>query len=181
MRRLSARTQARNRSDAIQLRRGQQFAEQHRAEPAILPAVLHDEGDLGHSRLAGRLVARHGDERIGIFRRLDDERQPRLVVDVGVEARPVGRQPLHDREETAIARVATQVIVERHEARRVVRTDRTHADAGAVTQEDRPVESLQALGRVTHSIGDTTFPTGRPGDSHPMDGSRAVLSLVRRR
>jgi Prokaryotic dksA/traR C4-type zinc finger len=96
--------------DPPRLGSGEQLTEQSASESLALPAVLHDERDLGDAGLAGRLVTRDGDElqaRGAVM--FDDERQPRVMVDVRQEARPVWRQPLHQAEEVLIGRVRSSV------------------------------------------------------------------------
>jgi hypothetical protein len=68
---------------------------------ATLPAILDEEGDLGHVGPIGGLGASDCDQRIGLFGQFHDQRQSRAVVDLGQEARPVGRQSSHHREDPA--------------------------------------------------------------------------------
>src|SRR5207247_8476664 len=66
---------------------------------------------------------------------LDHEREAAVVVHVGEEACPVGRQATHDGEEALVARVAAGAIVELGEARFVVGTDRPEAQTLAARQQ----------------------------------------------
>jgi len=102
--------------------------EESRAETSVLPAVLYDERDLDGVSLAGRVVSAHGDEHPLAARvRFDDQRKALPVVHGREIPRPVGRQPLHDREEPLIHGIAAQAAVELLQAWRIVRTDRSDA------------------------------------------------------
>src|SRR5947199_1987698 len=130
--------------DPVFRRGAKELRDEQRAQPLALPAVLDDEGDLGDA-LLHRLVARDADQR-GRRRRevLDHEREAAVVVHVGQEACPVGRQATHDGEEALVARVAAGAIVELGEARFVVGADRPEAQTLAARQRQRPVEAREA-------------------------------------
>src|ERR1043166_8201137 len=136
------RTEAR---DAIALGRGEQLAKQDGAQPAVLPGVLHREGDLGTVRLAGWLIAGHGDHGLRITRRLDDERKTSNVVHVRQEVSPVRRQPSHGGKESLVARILAEMVVELDEPRLVVGADRPHPHPRAVAQHDLAVEARCAV------------------------------------
>jgi hypothetical protein len=126
--------------DAVGGGGAQQLLEQHGAEATVLPAVLHHERDLDGVGRAGGLVARHRDDRVGIVGGLDHQRQPGAVVHRGEEARPVGRQAPHGREEAVVPRVEAEALVERHQPARVVGDDPAHSHERAVAQRHRPLE-----------------------------------------
>src|SRR5581483_12038924 len=94
---------------AVERGGAQELAHQQRAEPLALPAVLHHDRELDHALLAGdRLVSGDTYEGPGLRRRvLGHDGEAALVVDVREEMGPVGRQPLHDREESLIDGAAT--------------------------------------------------------------------------
>src|SRR2546425_4291073 len=130
--------------DSVFRRGAKELRDEQRAQPLAPPAVLHDAGALGDAPLH-RLAARDADQR-GRRRRevLDHEREAAVVVHVGEEACPVGRQATHDGEEALVARVAAGAIVELGEARFVVGTDRPEAQTLAARQRQRPVEAREA-------------------------------------
>jgi hypothetical protein len=130
--------------DSSRRPRPQDLVEQDAAEPQALPAVLHDEGDLGDSGLARRLVAPDADQCRLFVRALGHQRQPLAVVHVGEEVRPVGRKPPHDGEEPLVRGVTAQPVVEGNETRLVVGADRAQPHDGAIAELDGALE----LGRV---------------------------------
>src|SRR4029077_2643609 len=119
------------------------LVEENRPEASVLPGVLHDERDLDRVLLVERIVPSYGDER-GAPGARHDERETPLVVHGGQYRRPVGREPLHDREEPLVGRLEAQATVERLQSRRVVRTDGPNMDDGAVLESELVLE----LGRI---------------------------------
>src|SRR3989442_243093 len=128
------------------------LADEDRAEPSALPAVLDDERDLDRVRLVGRLVASDPDDldAVGAVV-LGDEREPPAVVHPGQDLCPIGRQPLHDREEAVVGGIAAEPAVELLEPRRVLWTDRTDVDIGAVPELDVLDELPRVLGWRGHA------------------------------
>src|SRR5262249_13913576 len=100
-------------ADAASVRSGQEPVEQEPAEPFPVKAVLYDERDLRDLRRSRRLVTCDRDQR-RLFRVLvlDDEREPRPIVDVGEKMRPIDREARHDGEEALIRRESAQTTVQ---------------------------------------------------------------------
>jgi hypothetical protein len=123
-------------TDALLLARAKDLVEADRAETESLPAVRHDETDVGDGLFVRRAVPRHADQ-FGLLPRVDlsDERHPLAIVDVGEGVHLRGKEPPGG-EEALVHRVRTQPVAERQQARPVGGTDRTHANRGAVAQSD---------------------------------------------
>src|SRR5881628_152186 len=134
--------------DAALLSRTKDLLEEERAETESLPAVGHDETDVGGGRFIRRAVPRHTDE-LGLLPVVDfgDDRHPLAIVDVGEGVRLLGEEP-SEREESLVHRPWAQATAQRDQTRLVVGTDRADAHGGAVAQD----HALFRVGQVSWGL-----------------------------
>src|SRR5439155_11840476 len=120
--------------NAAPLSRTKDFFEEERAEAESLPAVRHNETDVGGGSFIRRAVPRHADQ-LGLLPVVDfgDDRHSPAIVDVGEGVRFLRKEP-PEGEESLVDRAWAQPTAQRHEARLVVGTDRADAHGGAVAQ-----------------------------------------------
>src|SRR5437879_3507362 len=100
--------------DAALLSRTEDLLEEERAETESLPAVGHDETDVGGGRFIRRTVPRHADQ-LGLLPVVDfgDDRHPLAIVDVGEGVRFLRKEP-PEGEESLVDRAWAQPTAQRH-------------------------------------------------------------------
>src|SRR6266849_9948132 len=134
--------------DAALLSRTKDLLEEERAETESLPAVGHDETDVGGGPFIRRAVPRHADQ-LGLLPVVDfgDDRHPLAIVDVGEDVRLLWKEPPR-REESLVHRARTQPMAQRHQTRLVVGADRADAHWRAVAQH----HALFGVGQVSWDL-----------------------------
>src|SRR2546427_3382433 len=150
--------------NAALLSRTKDFLEEERAEAESLPAVRHDEADVGSGPFIRRAVPRHADQ-LGLLPVVDsgDDRHSPAIVDVGEGVRFLRKEP-PEREESLVDRAWAQPTAQRHEARLVVGRDRADAHGGAVAQ----CHALFRVGQVSWDLD---------GHADDVSGSRVYDAL----
>src|SRR3989442_706509 len=100
--------------DAALLSRTKVFPEEERAEAESLPAVRHDEADVGSGPFIRRAVPRHADQ-LGLLPVVDfgDDRHSPAIVDVREGVRFLRKEP-PEREESLVHRAWAQPTAQRH-------------------------------------------------------------------
>jgi hypothetical protein len=164
-RRLSVSTSALN---AALLPRPKDRREEERAQTKALPAVRHDEADVGRP-VVRKAVSRHADQ-LGLPSVVDfgDDGHPPVIVDVRESVRLLGKEST-EREESLIQREWAQPTAQRHQTRLVVGTDRADAHRGTVAQDHAPFR----VGQVSRDLGHQAF----RGLGHPAIPARVRTHL----